>query len=275
MSPRRSTAVSAWSRVARASPSETVLNFKDHFSDRAALYATFRPLYPDSLFALLAGLTPEHRVALDCGTGNGQAALGLVNHFERVIAIDPSADQINRATPHPRIDYRESRAESLPLPDASVDLVTAAQSLHWFDPAAFFCEGRRVLNARGVIAVWGYGDPKLDTEALDDTLRGFNRGTLEHYWCPERKLLLAGYQSIPFPFDEITLLPMVLEARWSLAELIGYLRTWSATASFVAERGFDPVVEVERSLSSEWGDIRQSRVVRWPLHIRAGRVPGV
>jgi SAM-dependent methyltransferase len=251
-----------------------VLKFKDHFSDRAALYATFRPLYPDSLFALLAGLTPEHRVAVDCGTGNGQAALGLVNHFERVIAIDPSADQINRATQHPRIDYRVSRAESLALPDASADLVTAAQSLHWFDAAAFFCEARRVLNAGGVIAVWGYGDPRLDTEALDETLRGFNRGTLERYWGPERRLLLDGYQSIQFPFDEISLLPMELEMRWTLAELIGYMRTWSATAHFVAERGYDPVLQVEQSLSCNWGDIRQSRLVRWPLYIRAGRLPG-
>jgi len=155
-----------------------VLKFKDHFSDRAALYATFRPLYPDSLFALLAGLTPEHRVALDCGTGNGQAALGLVNYFERVIAIDPSADQINHATAHARIDYRESCAESLAVADASVDLVTAAQSLHWFDAAAFFCEARRVLNPGGVIAVWGYGDPRLDSEELDETLRRFNHRTL-------------------------------------------------------------------------------------------------
>jgi hypothetical protein len=226
------------------------------------------------LFALLAGLTPAHRVALDCGTGNGQAALGLVNHFERVIAIDPSADQLNRATPHPKIDYRESRAESLSLPDASVDLVTAAQSLHWFDTAAFFCQARKVLNDRGVIAVWGYGDPRLDTKALDETLRGFNHGMLEPCWYPERKLLLDGYQTIPFPFDEITLLPMELEMRWTLAELIGYLRTWSATARFVAQRGFDPVVEVERFLSADWGDVRQPRLVRWPLHIRAGRLPG-
>jgi len=249
------------------------LKFKDHFSDRAALYATFRPLYPDSLFALLAGLTPDHRVALDCGTGNGQAALGLVNHFERVIAIDPSTEQVNRAAPHPRIEYRVSAAESIALPDASVDLVTAAQSLHWIDAAAFFSEARRLLNARGVIALWGYGDPGLDSKPLDETLREFNRGTLERYWFPERKLLLDGYQTIPFPFDEIALVPMELEMRWTLAELVGYLRTWSATARFVAERGFDPVVEVEQSLSKDWGDVRQPRLVRWPLYIRAGRLP--
>ena len=117
--------------------------------------------------------------------------------------------------------------------------------------------------------MWGYGDPSLDTESLQETLRAFNRGTLERYWYPERKLLLQGYQPVPFPFDEIALPTMELEMRWTLAELVGYLRTWSATARFVAERGFDPVIEIEQSLSRDWGDVRQSRLVRWPLYIRA------
>jgi len=219
-------------------------------------------------------LTREHRVALDCGTGNGQAALGLANHFERVIAIDQSGDQIRRATPNPRIEYRVAPAESSGLPDASVDLVTAAQSLHWFDPAAFFGEARRVLAPGGAIAVWGYGDPILDREPLNRTLHTFNRGMLERYWHPERKLLLEGYQTIEFPFDELPLPAMELEARWTLAELTGYLRTWSATARYVTERGVDPVVDVEQSLSREWGDAGQPRFVRWPLYIRAGRVKG-
>jgi SAM-dependent methyltransferase len=196
----------------------------------------------------------------------------LANHFQRVIAIDPSADQIRRATPNPRIEYRVASAESTGVPDAFVDLVTAAQSLHWFDPAAFFSEARRVLAPGGAIAVWGYGDPILDSESLNRTLHAFNRGMLEPYWHPERKLLLAGYQTIPFPFDKLAVPAMELEARWTLAELAGYLRTWSATARYVAERGVDPVVDVEQSLSREWGDPREPRLVRWPLYIRAGRV---
>ena len=57
------------------------MTFKDYFSERAELYAAYRPLYPDTLFEFLAGLTPEHRAVLDCGTGNGQAAVGLAAHF--------------------------------------------------------------------------------------------------------------------------------------------------------------------------------------------------
>jgi SAM-dependent methyltransferase len=219
-------------------------------------------------------LTREHRVALDCGTGNGQAAVGLADHFDRVIATDPSDEQIRRATAHERIEYRVARAESSGLPDASVDLVTAAQALHWLDAPAFFGEAKRVLADGGAIAVWGYGDPLLDSDALDRTLHAFNHGTLERYWFPERQLLLNGYRTIPFPFNEVTLPAMQMEMRWTLAELAGYLRTWSSTARYAAEHGSDPVIEIEKSLLRDWGDTEKPRLVRWPLHLRAGKIPG-
>ena len=218
-------------------------------------------------------MTREHRAAIDCGTGNGQAAIGLTKHFLRVVATDPSEAQIIRAIAHERIVYSVARAEALPIPDSSVDLVTAAQSLHWFDAPAFFTEARRVLAAEGAIAVWGYGDPILDSDSLHETLRGFNRGTLEQYWFAERQLLLDGYRTIPFPFDEVLLAPQQLEVWWTLAELAGYLRTWSATARYAAEHGFDPVKDVEKSLSRDWGDPAKRRLIRWPLIVRAGRVP--
>jgi hypothetical protein len=131
-----------------------------------------------------------------------------------------------------------------------------------------------VLTGGGAIAVWGYGDPILDTEPLHRTLHEFNRGTLEPYWFPERQLLLDGYRTVPFPFDEITLPAIEMQMRWTLAELAGYLRTWSSTARYSAEHGFDPVTEVERSLSRDWGAPDTTRVVRWPLYLRAGTVPG-
>jgi SAM-dependent methyltransferase len=251
---------------------ETPLTFKDHFSDRAALYATYRPLYPDSLFATVAGLPLRHRIALDSGTGNGQAAGGLARYFERVIATDPSEEQIRRAAPHPRIEYKVAPAESSGVSDASVDLVTAAQSLHWFDAPAFFLEAKRVLAPGGAIAVWGYGDPVLDSTGLDRILHDFNHGMLEPYWFRERKLLLEGYRSIAFPFEELELPAQQLEMRWTLHQLAGYLRTWSATARYATAHGVDPVTDVEKSLGGEWGNGGKARLIRWPLHLRAGRV---
>jgi len=248
------------------------VNFEDHFSDRAAQYAEYRPLYPEALFDFVAGLTPNHRVALDCGTGNGQAATGLANHFERVIATDASAQQIRNASTHPRIEYRVAPAEASGLPDGSVNLVTAAQCLHWLDTGRFFAEARRVLAAGGAIAVWGYGDPVLDDERLQRVLHEFNRGTLEPYWAPGRQILLDGYRDVAFPFAEVDAPPLHLIMHWNLMQLAGYLRTWSAAARYVKEFGVDPVAAVEKSLANDWGDPGNQREVRWPLYIRAGRL---
>ncbi|MEO7503228.1 MAG: class I SAM-dependent methyltransferase, partial [Gemmatimonadaceae bacterium] len=128
------------------------------------------------------------RVALDCATGNGQAARGLAPHFDRVVATDASAEQITRAEPRSGIEYRVARADSSGLSDKSVDLVTVAQALHWLDPEALFREVKRVLAPGGAIAVWAYSDPVLDTPELHEILHRFNRGTIESYWLPERNL---------------------------------------------------------------------------------------
>jgi SAM-dependent methyltransferase len=249
------------------------LKFKDHFSQRAALYAVYRPHYPDSLFTYLAGLTGEHELALDCGTGNGQAAVPLAEHFARVVATDASSAQLANATPRPNVEYRLAASDKSGLPSQSVDLVTAAQALHWFNPPAFFDEAKRVLKRDGAIAVWGYGDPILDTDSLQCFLHSFNRVKLEPYWSAERQILLDGYRPIEFPFAELTAPAFELSARWTLEELTGYIRTWSATASYVERHGVDPVSELERALAADWGNPADRRDIKWPLHLRVGKLP--
>ncbi|MEX2155506.1 MAG: class I SAM-dependent methyltransferase [Gemmatimonadales bacterium] len=82
------------------------MSFADHFSGVSAAYAAFRPHYPEALFTFLAQAAPARQAAWDCGTGSGQAALGLARHFARVTATDASDAQIAHATPHARITYR-------------------------------------------------------------------------------------------------------------------------------------------------------------------------
>lgn len=199
--------------------------------------------------------------------------MGLARHFDRVIATDKSREQLRHAIPSPGVDYRCATAEETGLARGSVDLVTAAQALHWFNIDGFFAEARRVLVPGGAIAVWGYGDPILDTPALQTTLHDFNRGTLEPYWAPQRSLLLAGYGTIAFPFEEIPIPAVTLQQRWTLAQLTGYLRTWSATAQYAARHHVDPVTEVEKALGKEWGNPEERRTIRWPVYVRAGRAP--
>src|SRR5215469_10467827 len=126
--------------------------FKDHFSGHAADYSRYRPgAYPAALFKALAALAPDRGCVWDCATGNGQAALGLAELFERVEATDASDKQIAASTPHPRIHYSMAPAEKSGLPDKSVSLVNVAQALHWFDLPRFYAEVRRVAKPQALL----------------------------------------------------------------------------------------------------------------------------
>lgn len=140
-------------------------SFKDHFSGHAANYRAFRPTYPPELFAFLASVVPRRELVWDCGTGNGQAAVVLAEHFARVFATDASAEQIANAEPHPKVEYAVAPAEKCPLPDASADLITVAQALHWFDHDRFFAEVRRVCKPGAVFAATCYSAPGVEFAA--------------------------------------------------------------------------------------------------------------
>ncbi len=246
---------------------------KHDFAGQAASYAAFRPDYPPALFEFIATLAPQRRLAWDCGTGSGQAAVGLAGYFDRVIATDASAAQLAHARPHERVEYRLALAEESGLPDRSVDLAAVAQALHWFDLDRFYPEVRRVLTPGGALAVWSYGDPVLDDPEVDAALQRFNKETLAPYWHPGRQHVRDGYRGLPFPFAEVPALTLTLERSWTLAELSGYVRTWSAVGRSVAALGPDPVAPLEAELARRRGDPAVRHVVRWPLSVRAGTVP--
>ena len=107
--------------------------FPDHFSANAAGYAIYRPAYPGAFVAEIAALAPRRTLAWDCATGNGQAARLLASHFDRVIATDASAEQIDNAVPHSRVQYRVGREDSSGAERRSVDDVTVSTALHWLD----------------------------------------------------------------------------------------------------------------------------------------------
>jgi SAM-dependent methyltransferase len=245
--------------------------FKDHFSGHAAEYAAYRPTYPPALFELLVSLPRRRALALDCATGNGQAAVGLAERFERVLAIDASREQLASARPHPRIEYRVARAEETGAESGSVDLVSAAQAVHWFDFDRFYAEVRRVLAPGGAVALYTYNLVRVDP-GFDRVLDRLAREVVGPYWPPERRWVDEEYRTLPFPFAEVPTPRIENEARWDLDRLLLYVATWSACRRYREATGRDPIKMLQDELIAAWGDPGAARPVRWPIYMRAGYV---
>jgi SAM-dependent methyltransferase len=249
------------------------MKFEDHFSAQSMQYAQFRPRYPGAMYAYLASVAPGRALAWDCGTGNGQAAVGLAGHFERVHATDASADQIAHSIPHPKVDYRVEGAEQVSLESGSVDLVTVAQAVHWFDFDRFYAEVKRVLKTDGILAVWTYHLPKI-FPGTDMALSRYYSEVLAGFWPERIRYLEERYRTLLFPFEETIPPPFEMKTDWDRNQLMGFLDSWSATQKYREQKGRHPLEEIWEELSSDWKDEAEKRTVRWALYFRIGRNSG-
>jgi SAM-dependent methyltransferase len=250
-----------------------MIDFKDHFSRLASTYASFRPRYPAALFDYLAQSCRQRDCAWDCACGSGQATRDLAARFATVIATDASAAQVAVAAPHANVLYRVASAEASGLDPSSVDIVTVAQALHWFQLAPFYAEVERVLRPGGVLAAWTYGVVHVAGASIDKLLQQFYWGTLQSYWPAERELVESGYRTLSFPYPQLPSPVFAMQEEWSLSQLIGYSRSWSATARYAERNGSDPALLLEKSLLPEWGDPQLLRCISWPLSLRIGMKP--
>lgn len=149
----------------------------------------------------------------------------------------------------------------------SIDLITVAQALHWFDIDAFFAEADRVLKPGGVLAFWCYQNCGVDDDVDPVVLEMF--AEVEDYWPPERAIVEDEYPTIAMPFNETAIGNFCIVADWSAGQLLDYMRTWSAAQRFTAANGYDPLERHADALRRAWGD--QPRQVRWPIVLRVGR----
>lgn len=246
--------------------------FKDHFSGHAQQYSLARPTYPDSLFEYLNTLVKGHDLVWDCATGNGQAALKLAPYFKTVIATDASETQLAAATPGANVQYRLATAENSGLDSHSVDLITVAQALHWFDFDKFYQEAKRVLKPNGLIAVWCYVLFHTDNAAFNALINHFYTDIVRPYWPSERHYLDDAYTTIPFPFTEITPVPeFSIVNHWTLQQIINYLQTWSGVKSYEAHYKENPVEKwLLPRLAECISDREKPLTVTMPLVVKIG-----
>jgi SAM-dependent methyltransferase len=119
-----------------------------------------RPPYPAAVFDTLAGLiTDTPRAVLDVGCGTGDIARRLAPRVERVDAVDASAAMIAHGQRQPGGDAPNLRWLVAMIEDAPLAppyaLITAGESLHWFDWETVFPRFAPALTPNGLLAIIG------------------------------------------------------------------------------------------------------------------------
>ncbi|KAJ4780525.1 S-adenosyl-L-methionine-dependent methyltransferases superfamily protein [Rhynchospora pubera] len=251
------------------------------YDKQAEQYAQLRPKYPKVWFSMLASLTPELKVAWDAGTGTGQAALNVAEHYGQVIATDVSAAQLEHAGRHPKVRYlhtpistSEDELVTMLGGDNSIDLIVAACAVHWFDLPFFYSVANRVLKKpHGIIAVWTYNYnirnlDKIMTKVLE---------VVKPYYDPRAQHALEGYKKLPFPFENVGLgsegspMELDMEVHMTLDELLGLYKTGSAIVK-AKEQGLDLLSdEISEEMRREWGDSTGSRKLVFLAYMLVGR----
>lgn len=243
---------------------------KDNFSHRSEHYAKFRPHYPEKMFDFILQHVPCHKRAWDVGTGNGQVAGKLAQHFEQVMATDISENQLRHAVQRSNIFYKSESAEHSSFADANFDLITVGQAIHWFNFDAFYQEVRRTSKQGGIIAVIGY--PLFHvSKSVDALIWKLYSETLQDYWDPERRYLDEQYATLPFPFTEIESPAFEMQYDWTLDQLVGFLNTWSAVRHYIAKHGVNPVDSLDKELQQIWTEDEKKKIY-FPVLLKLGRI---
>ena len=183
------------------------------FTGKAKAYAQARPGYANEAIDYIRSLVKPDAVFADIGAGTGKFTEHLAQCGYEIYAVEPNADMLQELIitlePYPKAKAIAAPAEATNLPDASVDVITCAQALHWFDPEAFKAECRRIGKPGAIImAVYnvtpGGASPAHSREATE---RFFTNPTVEDFPNPiyyTRDLWLAymtSHSTDPLPTD--------------------------------------------------------------------------
>ena len=247
------------------------MEHKDLFSGHAKLYSVFRPTYPVELYDFIFKHVNQFDNAWDCGTGNGQVASVLAQHFNHVDATDLSSKQLEQAPALLNVTYTTTPAEQTSLPNQHFDLITVAQALHWIELEKFYAEVKRVAKPGALLAVWGYSVLSINEE-MDSHLLHFYKDIVGPYWDQARRLVDEEYKTVSFPFEEIQSQQFYIKVEWDLAHLAGYLETWSSTQKYISVHGKNPVTELIGIFKKYWGDETKARTISFPIFLRLGRL---
>ncbi|MDO4245216.1 MAG: class I SAM-dependent methyltransferase [Deinococcus sp.] len=206
-------------------------------SGAAERYSLGRPAFHGLILERLRPYLRGNELGADVACGTGLSSVALAELVSEVRAYEISGAMLAHALPHPRVAYAQAAAESLPLPDNVLDVLTVAQAFHWFDRQAFLQEARRTLKSSGVLAL--YDDFFVGEMGGQPTFTAFAKAYFARYPAPARHREPFGEadaQAAGFSFTE---------SRWqhplkmTKSQLLAYLLTHSNIAA-ATEAGTPP-----------------------------------
>ncbi|XP_077977811.1 putative methyltransferase DDB_G0268948 [Glandiceps talaboti] len=240
----------------------------------------------------IQGAIEKQRLAVDVGCGPGQSTTILAEYFHQVVGLEISESQLQEANVnnhYPNVKYRAGSADSLPVDDGAVDLITAAQAAHWFDLQRFYQEVDRVLRPNGCLAVYGYGLPQImkedgrSNQQFKTLLYNLHYRTWKKYFCVDKRLILANhYQDIILPYKEDFLRVDNLSIRmeYTVEDFIGYLKTTSSYTKCLRDNptGTDTILsslqeEIIRILKVNTRPADTPLLVTFPVFLLLSRKP--
>ncbi|EXX58804.1 S-adenosyl-L-methionine-dependent methyltransferase [Rhizophagus irregularis] len=230
-----------------------------HTDFNSSAYSAYRPTYGKELYEKIYSFHRSHNGrfdnALDVATGTGQVAIELSKSFKQVYAIDVSSTMLQNAIKNPDITYSISSAEDLSqFSSNSIDLVTAAQSAHWFNITEFFKESFRVLKPQGTLAIWAYGQNILrDYPDFKHLTKKFVEDEFRTYWSKELDTIGNFYRDFKFPEEMFQTVkweiydgeetpdaePLFI-TEWTIPRLVKYFKTWSFYKNYLTANPNSP-----------------------------------
>jgi SAM-dependent methyltransferase len=253
-------------------PSDSV----QRFSNRVDSYAKYRPNYPPEVLRCLQdnmGLTPDMIVA-DVGAGTGLLTERFLHNGNTVYAVEPNEGMRKAAetalSQYPNLRTVDGRSEATTLPEASVDLVTAAQAFHWFEPVATRAEFVRILRQpRWVALIWN--DRRDDAtpfmvayrQLLDQLSTDYrkvdhkfvaDRPALERFFAP------GSFRIFTYPNNQVL----------DFDGLVGRLQSTSYVPA-AGEPGYERMLEQARALCERFAEDGKVRI-DYATQVNLGRL---
>lgn len=196
-------------------------DYTERFSNKAEIYNTYRPKYPQELRELLVeklNLTPEKLVA-DIGSGTGISSEIFLDNGNMVFAVEPNKDM--REMAELNFDLEENfvsvaaTAENTGLHDESIYLIFAGTAFHWFDFEGAKKEFARILKPDGHIVIsWISRDMEdllqQETEAIYNkyteeiaaTEKQKDDYKVEEFFAPKKPQQASFYHSQTFDLEQ-------------------------------------------------------------------------